>query len=130
MQYAAFYCDHICGGLTMSISTNTHQQVIFLALRTLTWKCVLLLLLAPCSRALYRGWFPVICSLCCSNFVYFYCFHSLKASWLRSQQSRPSIDLIIGIVAGEIDIGKITTTFSGSQYNECRDLFKLKRSLC
>lgn len=56
-------------------------------------------LLAP-----YRGWFPVICSLCCSNFVYFYCFHSLKASWLRGKQSSPSIDLIIGIVAGVVNV--------------------------
>ncbi|XP_056258343.1 peroxisomal membrane protein PMP34 isoform X3 [Seriola aureovittata] len=51
-------------------------------------------LLAP-----YRGWFPVICSLCCSNFVYFYCFHSLKASWLKGNQSAASTDLIIGIAA-------------------------------
>ncbi|XP_076020736.1 peroxisomal membrane protein PMP34 isoform X2 [Genypterus blacodes] len=55
-------------------------------------------------RAPYRGWFPVICSLCCSNFVYFYCFHSLKASWLRSQQSKPSIDLIVGIAAGVVNV--------------------------
>ncbi|KAI2666508.1 Peroxisomal membrane protein PMP34 [Labeo rohita] len=51
-------------------------------------------LLAP-----YRGWFPVICSLCCSNFVYFYCFHSLKATWLQGQRSTPGRDLIIGIAA-------------------------------
>lgn len=48
----------------------------------------------------YRGWFPVICSLCCSNFVYFYCFHSLKATWLQGQRSTPGRDLIIGIAAG------------------------------
>ncbi|KTG41423.1 hypothetical protein cypCar_00026251, partial [Cyprinus carpio] len=51
-------------------------------------------LLAP-----YRGWFPVICSLCCSNFVYFYCFHSLKATWLQGQRSTPGRDLIFGIAA-------------------------------
>uniref|UniRef100_A0A8C4DI05 Peroxisomal membrane protein PMP34 n=1 Tax=Dicentrarchus labrax TaxID=13489 RepID=A0A8C4DI05_DICLA len=56
-------------------------------------------LLAP-----YRGWFPVICSLCCSNFVYFYCFHSLKASWLKGKQSAPSTDLIIGIAAGIVNV--------------------------
>ncbi|XP_036408465.1 peroxisomal membrane protein PMP34 [Megalops cyprinoides] len=56
-------------------------------------------LLAP-----YRGWFPVICSLCCSNFVYFYCFHSLKAGWLRGQRSTPGRDLIIGIVAGVVNV--------------------------
>lgn len=49
----------------------------------------------------YRGWFPVICSLCCSNFVYFYCFHSLKANWLRGKQSSSSVDLRLGIVAGK-----------------------------
>ncbi|XP_034395208.1 peroxisomal membrane protein PMP34 [Cyclopterus lumpus] len=54
--------------------------------------------------ALYRGWFPVICSLCCSNFVYFYCFHSLKASWLKGKQSAPSTDLIIGIAAGVVNV--------------------------
>lgn len=56
-------------------------------------------LLAP-----YRGWFPVICSLCCSNFVYFYCFHSLKANWLKGKPSAPSTDLIIGIAAGVVNV--------------------------
>ncbi|CAG5897557.1 unnamed protein product [Menidia menidia] len=56
-------------------------------------------LLAP-----YRGWFPVICSLCCSNFVYFYCFHCLKASWLKGRPSAPSTDLITGIAAGVVNV--------------------------
>uniref|UniRef100_UPI00062E2332 peroxisomal membrane protein PMP34 isoform 2 n=1 Tax=Danio rerio TaxID=7955 RepID=UPI00062E2332 len=56
-------------------------------------------LLAP-----YRGWFPVICSLCCSNFVYFYCFHSLKATWLQGQRSTAGRDLIIGIAAGVVNV--------------------------
>lgn len=56
-------------------------------------------LLAP-----YRGWFPVICSLCCSNFVYFYCFHGLKAGWLRGRKSAPGTDLVIGITAGIINV--------------------------
>ncbi|KAM6956876.1 peroxisomal membrane protein PMP34 [Aplochiton taeniatus] len=56
-------------------------------------------LLAP-----YRGWFPVICSLCCSNFVYFYCFHSLKASLLRGQRSTPGSDLLVGIAAGVVNV--------------------------
>lgn len=56
-------------------------------------------LLAP-----YRGWFPVICSLCCSNFVYFYCFHSLKASWLQAHRASPGKDLFIGIVAGVVNV--------------------------
>ncbi|XP_061604125.1 peroxisomal membrane protein PMP34 [Phyllopteryx taeniolatus] len=56
-------------------------------------------LLAP-----YRGWFPVICSLCCSNFIYFYCFHSLKASWLKGHQSVPRTDLLVGIAAGVVNV--------------------------
>uniref|UniRef100_A0A672M565 Solute carrier family 25 member 17 n=2 Tax=Sinocyclocheilus grahami TaxID=75366 RepID=A0A672M565_SINGR len=56
-------------------------------------------LLAP-----YRGWFPVICSLCCSNFVYFYCLHSLKATWLQGQRSTPGRDLIFGIAAGVVNV--------------------------
>ncbi|XP_054616430.1 peroxisomal membrane protein PMP34 [Dunckerocampus dactyliophorus] len=57
-------------------------------------------LLAP-----YRGWFPVICSLCCSNFVYFYCFHTLKASWLKDHQSSsPRTDLLVGIAAGVVNV--------------------------
>nr|XP_057906345.1 peroxisomal membrane protein PMP34 [Doryrhamphus excisus] len=56
-------------------------------------------LLAP-----YRGWFPVICSLCCSNFVYFYCFHTLKASWLKDHQSASRVDLLVGIAAGVVNV--------------------------
>ncbi|XP_012680431.2 peroxisomal membrane protein PMP34 [Clupea harengus] len=57
-------------------------------------------LLAP-----YRGWFPVICSLCCSNFVYFYCFHSLKAGWLQGQRAAsPGRDLITGVIAGVVNV--------------------------
>ncbi|XP_040047811.1 peroxisomal membrane protein PMP34 [Gasterosteus aculeatus] len=54
--------------------------------------------------AMYRGWFPVICSLCCSNFVYFYCFHSLKAGWLKGKQSTASTDLVVGFAAGVINV--------------------------
>lgn len=56
-------------------------------------------LLAP-----YRGWLPVICSLCCSNFVYFYCFHSLKSSWLQGHRANPGKDLVIGIIAGVVNV--------------------------
>ncbi|KAM5173620.1 peroxisomal membrane protein PMP34 isoform 3-T3 [Callospermophilus lateralis] len=51
-------------------------------------------LLAP-----YRGWFPVISSLCCSNFVYFYTFNSLKAVWVKGQHSTTGKDLVVGFVA-------------------------------
>ncbi|TMS14778.1 Peroxisomal membrane protein PMP34 [Larimichthys crocea] len=42
-------------------------------------------------QSLYRGWLPVISSLCCSNFVYFYTFNTLKkltASGSRQVQTR------------------------------------------
>lgn len=48
----------------------------------------------------YRGWFPVISSLCCSNFVYFYTFNSLKALWVKGQHSTTGKDLVLGVVAG------------------------------
>ncbi|XP_025957451.1 peroxisomal membrane protein PMP34 [Dromaius novaehollandiae] len=56
-------------------------------------------LLAP-----YRGWFPVISSLCCSNFVYFYTFNSLKALWVKGQHSTTGKDLILGVVAGVVNV--------------------------
>lgn len=60
-----------------------------------------------CRLAPYRGWFPVICSLCCSNFVYFYCYHCLKASLLKGRPSSSSTDLITGIAAGETPADQI-----------------------
>lgn len=55
--------------------------------------------------SLYRGWFPVISSLCCSNFVYFYTFNSLKKLMASgSGQSRPGKDLLIGIVSGVVNV--------------------------
>ncbi|XP_051493899.1 peroxisomal membrane protein PMP34 isoform X3 [Apus apus] len=56
-------------------------------------------LLAP-----YRGWFPVISSLCCSNFVYFYTFNSLKTLWVKGQQSTTGKDLVLGVVAGVVNV--------------------------
>lgn len=49
----------------------------------------------------YRGWFPVISSLCCSNFVYFYTFNSLKTLWVKGQHSSTGKDLVLGVVAGK-----------------------------
>ncbi|KAF7666400.1 hypothetical protein LDENG_00107730 [Lucifuga dentata] len=53
--------------------------------------------------ALYRGWFPVISSLCCSNFVYFYTFNTLKKLAL-SGKSRPGKDLLMGIISGAVNV--------------------------
>ncbi|XP_056379691.1 peroxisomal membrane protein PMP34 [Hyla sarda] len=56
-------------------------------------------LLAP-----YRGWFPVISSLCCSNFVYFYTFNSLKSIWIKGNVPTTSKDLTIGFIAGVVNV--------------------------
>ncbi|KAM9582170.1 peroxisomal membrane protein PMP34 [Guaruba guarouba] len=56
-------------------------------------------LLAP-----YRGWFPVISSLCCSNFIYFYTFNSLKGLWVKGQHSTTGKDLVLGVVAGVVNV--------------------------
>ncbi|XP_013865582.1 peroxisomal membrane protein PMP34 [Austrofundulus limnaeus] len=55
--------------------------------------------------SLYRGWFPVISSLCCSNFVYFYTFNALKkAAASGPGKPRPSRDLLMGIAAGVVNV--------------------------
>lgn len=55
---------------------------------------------APFSLSLYRGWLPVISSLCCSNFVYFYTFNTLKKMTSEGGKSRPGKDLLMGVVSG------------------------------
>ncbi|XP_029914360.1 peroxisomal membrane protein PMP34 [Myripristis murdjan] len=55
--------------------------------------------------SLYRGWFPVISSLCCSNFVYFYTFNSLKRMTVSGQhKSRPGKDLLMGVISGAVNV--------------------------
>ncbi|XP_048407606.1 peroxisomal membrane protein PMP34 isoform X4 [Stegostoma tigrinum] len=50
--------------------------------------------------ALYRGWFPVISSVCCSNFVYFYTFNSLKSMLVKGNaRATPGKDLLMGCIA-------------------------------
>lgn len=53
--------------------------------------------------SLYRGWFPVISSLCCSNFVYFYTFNTLKKAMV-SDRSRPGKDLLMGFISGAVNV--------------------------
>lgn len=53
--------------------------------------------------ALYRGLFPVLESLCVSNFVYFYTFHCLKSS-IRLKESSATLDLIFGMLAGVVNV--------------------------
>ncbi|XP_078096665.1 peroxisomal membrane protein PMP34 isoform X1 [Mustelus asterias] len=55
--------------------------------------------------ALYRGWFPVISSLCCSNFVYFYTFNSLKAMLQKGNvRATPGKDLLMACIAGATNV--------------------------
>lgn len=53
--------------------------------------------------SLYRGWLPVISSLCCSNFVYFYTFNTLK-KLMVSGKSRPGKDLFMGFISGAVNV--------------------------
>ncbi|XP_062388051.1 peroxisomal membrane protein PMP34 [Sardina pilchardus] len=53
--------------------------------------------------SLYRGWFPVISSLCCSNFVYFYTFNTLKRALVKGS-SWPGKDLLMGIISGSVNV--------------------------
>lgn len=56
-------------------------------------------------ESLYRGWLPVISSLCCSNFVYFYTFNTLKRLLVSGPgKSRPSKDLLMGVISGVVNV--------------------------
>jgi adenine nucleotide transporter 17 len=58
---------------------------------------------------LYRGWYPVVMSVCCSNFVYFYVFNGLKAfAYKGGVQATPTKDLILAFIAGIANVA-ITT---------------------
>ena len=51
---------------------------------------------------LYRGWFPVVTALCCSNFVYFYTFNSLKLKMTGGRKSSPLTDLSLAFISGAV----------------------------
>lgn len=53
--------------------------------------------------AMYRGLFPVLESLCISNFVYFYTFHCLKSS-VNLKESSATLDLLFGMLAGVVNV--------------------------
>ncbi|XP_072029987.1 peroxisomal membrane protein PMP34-like [Amphiura filiformis] len=56
-------------------------------------------------ESLYRGWFPVITSVCCSNFVYFYTFRCIRAVCVNTLRNKAALkDLVIGMVAGVINV--------------------------
>ncbi|XP_064618226.1 peroxisomal membrane protein PMP34-like [Liolophura sinensis] len=55
--------------------------------------------------AWYRGLFPVVSSLCCSNFVYFYSYNGLKAVCLaEGSKGEPAKELLLAFVAGVVNV--------------------------
>ncbi|XP_058834510.1 peroxisomal membrane protein PMP34 [Topomyia yanbarensis] len=71
-----------------------------------TWAILKQLVAEEGFDTLYRGMIPVLQSLCISNFVYFYTFHSLKAIGGGSQSALT--DLVLGSLAGVVNV--FTTT--------------------
>ena len=49
---------------------------------------------------LYQGWFPVISSLWCSNFVYFYSYNFLKLVFYGKAKPTPLKDIWAASLAG------------------------------
>lgn len=55
--------------------------------------------------AIYRGLFPVVSSLCVSNFVYFYTYNCLKAVFITDQETEDAKkDLVMALVAGVVNV--------------------------
>lgn len=55
--------------------------------------------------SIYRGLIPVLESLCISNFVYFYTFHSLKALTGSDPKNQNALkDLFLGALAGIVNV--------------------------
>ncbi|GFQ99808.1 peroxisomal membrane protein PMP34 [Trichonephila clavata] len=59
--------------------------------------------------SLYRGLQPVLTSLCCSNFVYFYTFHGLRSLVETHSTGKNALrDLTVAAIAGALNV--VTTT--------------------
>lgn len=72
---------------------------------TSTWSQLQELVQQEGIASLYQGLVPVLQSLCVSNFVYFYTFHSLKAIATPKGGSSSALrDLFLGTVAGVINV--------------------------
>ncbi|GBM19799.1 Peroxisomal membrane protein PMP34 [Araneus ventricosus] len=55
--------------------------------------------------SLYRGLQPVLTSLCCSNFVYFYTFHGLRSLVETNNTGKNAVrDLTVAAVAGVLNV--------------------------
>lgn len=75
-----------------------------------TMKVIKEIILGEGFQSLYRGLGPVLQSLCISNFVYFYTFHSLKAFTSGGDKKQQSAlkDLMLGAIAGFINVFSTT----------------------
>lgn len=75
-----------------------------------TMKVIKEIVLGEGFQSLYRGLGPVLQSLCISNFVYFYTFHSLKALASGGDKKQQSAlkDLMLGAIAGFINVFSTT----------------------
>lgn len=73
-------------------------------------------------ESLYRGMVPVLQSLCISNFVYFYTFHSLKALSGAAATYSPLRDLLFGMLAGSINVFLTTPVWVVNSRMKTKDL--------
>lgn len=71
-----------------------------------TWAVIQQIIRDEGVVSLYRGIKPTLESLCISNFVYFYTFHSLKAVFSPSGEKNASAfkDLLLASIAGAINV--------------------------
>ncbi|CAB4004844.1 Peroxisomal membrane PMP34 [Paramuricea clavata] len=70
-----------------------------------TWKVIYEIFQEEGLSSLYRGLLPVLSSLYCSNFVYFYTFNGLKAAYIsKNAPETVMVDLLFGFLAGVINV--------------------------
>ncbi|XP_046844826.1 peroxisomal membrane protein PMP34-like isoform X2 [Xenia sp. Carnegie-2017] len=70
-----------------------------------TWKVIYEIVHEEGLSSLYRGLLPVLSSLYCSNFVYFYTFNGLKAAYVTKRSPETVVvDLLCGFLAGVINV--------------------------
>lgn len=71
-----------------------------------TWEVIRQIIRDEGIASLYRGIGPTLESLCISNFVYFYTFHSLKAVFSPAGDKNASAikDLLLASIAGAINV--------------------------
>lgn len=74
-----------------------------------TWAVLKQLIAEEGFSTLYRGIVPVLESLCISNFVYFYTFHSMKALRTAADVAPSALsDLLLGSLAGVVNVFSTT----------------------